>query len=143
MMALWKIPTLHFVTNYLWKELLKKNVLKMMMEYWIQWLDFTQMTRLLDLQPSFQMVEYAFHTTYEWIIRRVLLVCHKNKWRDLSQKLVTSLGFFYQRGTRKHPYWSKIFFGPMKRFSCPPSINKKQRSDKFLWQITSLIFVTD
>ena len=25
---------------------------------------------------------------------------------------------------RKHSYWSKIFFGPMKMFSCPPSINK-------------------
>ena len=30
------------------------------MEYWIQWLDFTQITKLSDLQPSFQMVQYAF-----------------------------------------------------------------------------------
>ena len=44
------------------------------------------------------------------------VICHKN--------LLLLWGFFYQRGTRKHSYWSKIFFGPMKIFSCPPSINK-------------------
>ena len=60
----------------------------------------------------------------------------------MSQKLVTFLGFLYQRGTRKHSYWYKIFFGPMKMFSCPPSIKKTNEvtnfCDKsrhlFLWQ---------
>ena len=52
------------------------------------------------------------------------------------------LGFFYWRWTKKHSYWLKIFFGPMKMFSCPPSINKNKEvtsfCDKsrhlFLWQ---------
>ena len=72
MMALWKIPTLHFITNYLRRELLKINALKMMMEYWIRWLDFTQMTRLLDLQPSFQMVPYACIDLILYILIRLL-----------------------------------------------------------------------
>ena len=47
--------------------------------------------------------------------------------------------FVYWREKRKHSNWSKIFFGPMKRFSCPPSINKKQSfcnksCHLFLWQ---------
>ena len=54
--------------------------------------------------------------------------------------------FVYWRETRKHSYWLKIFFGPMKMFSCPPSINKNIVLNKevtnfcdksrhlFLWQ---------
>ena len=46
--------------------------------------------------------------------------------------------FVYWRGTRKHFHWSKkysysskILFGPMKMFSCPPSINKNKEVTSF------------
>ena len=74
--------------------------------------------------------------------RRVLLVCHKNKWRDLSQKTCHFYVFVYWRGTRKHFHWSKKYFRPIRMFSCPPSTNKNKEvtcfCDKsrhlFLWQ---------
>ena len=46
--------------------------------------------------------------------RRVLLVCHKNKWRDLSQKFVTSLFktmFLFIEGGQEN-----IFIGPKNIF---------------------------
>ena len=57
--------------------------------------------------------------------KQVLLVCHKNKWRDLWRKIVAYLFLFLWGWTRKHFNWSKIFLGPVKIFSCPPSKNKK------------------
>ena len=59
-----------------------------------------------------------------------------------SSLLLVFLSKRVKRGTGKHSYWSKIFFGPMKMFSCPPSINKNKEvtnfCDKsrhlFLWQ---------
>ena len=42
--------------------------------------------------------------------RRVLLVFHKNKWHDLSQKLVTSLFLFIEGGQEN------IFIGPKNIF---------------------------
>ena len=46
----------------------------------------------------------------QWGNWQVLLVCHKNKWRDLSQKLVTSLFLFIERGQEN------IFIGPKNIF---------------------------
>ena len=43
--------------------------------------------------------------------RRVLLVCLKNNWHDLSRKLGTFFFWFFFKGKRKHSYWLKIFFG--------------------------------
>ena len=48
--------------------------------------------------------------------RLVLLVCHKNKWRDLSQKLVTSLFLFIERGQEN------IFIGPKNILIGPKNI---------------------
>ena len=48
-------------------------------------------------------------------IRQVLLVCHKNKWRDLSQKFVTSLlktMFLFIEGGQEN-----IFIGPKNIFN--------------------------
>ena len=58
---------------------------------------------------------YAFLGLSEPLdVRRVLLVCHKNKWRDLSQKFVTSLFktmfLFIEEGQEN------IFIGPKNIF---------------------------
>ena len=68
------------------------------------------------------------------------MICHKN----------LSLFFVYwrplQRGQENILIGQKYFLGQWKCFLVPLQslFNKqKQRSDKFLWQIMSLIFVTD
>ena len=49
----------------------------------------------------------------QWTKRRVLLVCHKNKWHDLSQKLVTSFCLFlFIEGGQEN-----IFIGPKNIFN--------------------------
>ena len=78
----------------------------------------------------------------QWVysyMRWVLSVCHKNKWLDLWWKLVTSLIFVFWRRTRKHSYWRKKYFRPIRMFSCPP-LKSKRKTNKFTLQIMSLIF---
>ena len=107
---------------------------------------------------------YIFQT-YFWFNQNSVSIIFATK-ASLSQKKVTwfvtnichFFVFVYWRGTRKHFHWSKkyfrpirIFLGPMKVFSCPPSINKNKEvtcfCDKsrhlFLWQTnrTRLIFL--
>ena len=51
--------------------------------------------------------------------RRVLLVCHKNKWHDLSQKFATSLFLFIEEGQeiiligQKYLWTNVTFLGKM------------------------------
>ena len=67
------------------------------------------------LLSIYNMLITCYHESviYEtWIVfRRVLLVCHKNKWRDLSQKLVPSLFLFIEGGQEN------IFIGPKNIFN--------------------------
>ena len=61
-----------------------------------------------QLSPPF------YYSKQMQLVRRVLLVCHKNKWRDLSQKFVTSLFktmFLFIEGGQEN-----IFIGPKNIF---------------------------
>ena len=109
-------------------------------------IDIMKNSSPLNLTFTFFAIDAACGCIVPCYIRRVLLVCHKNKWRDLSQKFVTSLGFFIEgdKKTDKKTFLlvENIFWTNENVFLSP--FNKqKQRSAKFLWQITSLIFVTD
>jgi hypothetical protein len=74
--------------------------------------------------------------------RRVLLVGHKNKWRDLWLQLVTGL-FVVFEGDKKAFLLRDNIFCTNKSVILSPLKKQQQRSDKFLSQTTSLIFVTD
>ena len=101
------------------------------------------------------MAELSFSWTMQWpqvgTGRRVLLVCHKNKWRDLWPKTHRFFVFVFWGGKRKHYHWSKEIYGPIRMFSFPPSKNKNKRVASlhhksrhlFLWQTnrTSLVIL--
>ena len=56
-----------------------------------------------------------------------LLTCSRHQnLQNIRIPVLQIFVFVYWRGTGKTFYWSKIFFGPMKMFSCPPSINKNK-----------------
>ena len=63
----------------------------------------------------------------------IILTCSRH--RTLQNNRIPILQIFvlvYGRGTRKNLYWSKSFFGPMKTFSCPPSINKNKDLENYV-----------
>ena len=65
--------------------------------------------------------------TFIYIFKKACLSCLANgnhitcsRHRNLQNIRIPILQIFV------FVYWSKIFFGPMKMFSCPPSINKNK-----------------
>ena len=75
----------------------------------------------LTLRIMVSIVNYLLLLCHKALLvyRRVRLVCHKNKWRDLSQKLVTSLGFFIEGGQENILIGQKYFLDQWKCFLVP------------------------
>ena len=68
----------------------------------------------------------------DWGIRRVLLVCHKNKWHDLSQNLSLPCFCLLKGDKKTFSLVQKIFSTNKNVFFFHLKINKS--SHLFLWQ---------
>ena len=84
------------------------------------------------IQPAGIKTFYKTFLQFLWLWVSVwkmnsLFVCYKNKWFDLRLKLVPFFVFVIWGGTIKHSFCLKIFFGPIRMFSCPPSKNKNKQ----------------
>ena len=67
----------------------------------------------------------CFFVKTVWLHKILTCSRHRN-FQNIRIPILQIFVFVYWRGTRNHFYWSIIFFGPMKMFSCPPSINKSK-----------------
>ena len=79
-----------------------------------------------------KLVKTLYHKYGIKVLRRVLLVCHKNKWRDLSQKFVTSLFktlFLFIEGGQEN-----IFIGPKNIFDQYKNVFLSPFDKKKLWK---------
>ena len=103
---------------------------------------YLQTVFLLSFYKMFKNhLKYFINKFYQWkfsdgpqgIDRRVLLVCHKNKWLVLWRKLISCF-FFYLRGTKNIPIVPKKYFWSMRIFFCPtPLKNQKTTTNK--WRV--------
>ena len=87
-----------------------------------------QTTNPADTNPNFFLTKIICYWLHLCNIKCKWITCSPH-WtlQNIQIPILQIFVFVCWRGTRKHFHWSKIFFGPMKMFSCPPFNKQKQR----------------